>query len=1469
MSRSGDRMTVSREELQQLIAEAIAVEKTKNPTTGRKKPKLDHPRFKGNKDKADNFILLFENFLQYYQDEFNGEDELKIQALVNCMEGSALTWYDNYQRSFRNDNAGKMSFDTLWKTFKEYYIDPEKSRKIKNRIEAGEVKQRVNQTVQEYQVYFDSQTIEAGIMDAADKIHHFRKGLLPFLQDAVIGNSLNTTCYSTAVNQIIQIETDHLMYKRKHSEEYFGPSKRQRMDGNRSVAETNGKIKVQLNNQKVSNSEFKTKGDFIDNEEKQYRRRNKLCIKCGSKEHMLKDCHNGWKSTNKLDLLKRKEESGQYKSNEVNANQNKVANNHYLPISPLLLVPLRLWVENNFISTFALIDNGCNSNLIDKQFVKQYGIPIVDWELQHNLPLNSGIGTNGKSQIIGKVEGVTQELKIQMETVTFSETFAITSLSTDYPVVFSIHWLKKHNPEINWETNVLMFKDGTVIQGVDLTDKLTDEQVPTIILNGAMIASGAKNPIPTEVPEKYKEFEFIFSKEEAKVLPPHRPEFDCKIEFIDTDVKKLPKPRPMISLDQQKDQLLKDFLTENLSKGFIEKSTSPIAASFFFVKKADGGWRPTLDYRDLNAVTKKNQCPLPLLDELIARLSGAKIFTKIDLRSAYNLLRIRAGDEWKTSFRCKYGQFQSLVMNFGLQGAPSHFQQWLNYVFQDLLDVCVLVYLDDICIFSKKQDEHTEQVKEVLSRLTKNKMFIKLEKCVFDATKMEFLGFKIDEFGVSMCSKKVDAIMEWPEPKSKKGIMSFLGFIGFYRRFVRNFSKIAKPLTDLTKHDIKFDFNEAAKSAFITLKKALSEAPILKHIDMNIPFRLETDSSDFAIGAVLIQVHNGFKHPVAFKSKKLQATELRFSTHDKELYAIIEALRTWRHYLLSTPYVIEIYCDHRNLLWFRDKQLLNARHGVWAMELMEYNFKIIYTPGPQNVIADTLSRREDHAFGEGEKEKAKTAVLLPSTLFCQNTILSNQSERNIPDDSDSEEEYSEINTVTIEEINKKTEILDESQQLLITKLRHDAITAGHLSARKTLKAIQRNFYWKGMSQYVQKYVRSCDCQRNKSPRHKPFGLLHAFPFSETPWTEISIDFVVKLPISNNFDSICVITDRGLTKQAHFIPCTENITAEETAMIIFKEIFRLHGLPSSIISDRGPQFVSRVWKYVMKCLKVKVKLSTAFHPQTDGATERTNSVMEQYLRNYVCYAQDDWSQHLPFCEFAYNNAYHDSLQTTPFYALTGVNPRSDFLILKAKDAAIGSTEKRLSQLKEIQANILLNLNAAQADYKKYADRKRLSSPFKVGEQVWLLAKNIKTTRPSKKLDHKRLGPFKIIEKIGEEAWRLQLPLSLSRIHDVFHSSLLEPFHENEIPNRIIPPPPAIELENTTELEYEVAQIKDCKRVGKGFKYLVGWKGYGVDHDTWEPPIHVEHCEQLLKDFHNRYPTKPQPRNNSRHLTQFKS
>ena len=725
-------------------------------------------------------------------------------------------------------------------------------------------------------------------------------------------------------------------------------------------------------------------------------------------------------------------------------------------------------------------------------------------------------------------------------------------------------------------------------------------------------------------------------------------------------------------------------------------------------------------------------------------------------------------------------------------------------------------------------------------------------------------------------------VAEWPTPTSKKEVQSFVGFANFYRRFIQDFSHHARALFDLTKKDTPFVWGTREEDAFNKIKSSVTSAPVLILPDDDRPYRLEADGSGVATGAVLSQVSadDGEWHPIAFLSKSLSAVERNYEIHDTEMLAIIRALEEWRHYLEGTRHPIEIWTDHKNLEYFRSAQKLNRRQARWSLYLSRFDFTLHHRPGKSMGKPDALSRRADHGSGRQDNDNM---TLLDQSLFrihalsgvnviggektivrdIRQSLTNANLEESVAKAARNLRAYKTHDSIRNAEWSESDGLLtfcgkiyvpnDKHLRRQIVAQHHDSTVAGHAGRWKTLELVSRNYWWPQMSRYVGIYVCTCDlCNRTKVQRRKPQRELHPIETPNRRWEKISVDFVVELPDAHSYDAIMNVVDYA-TKWAHFLPTHTTVSAEGAAWLYFRDIWKHHGLPETVLSDRGSQFVAGFTRELYRLLRIELASSTAYHPQTDGQTERVNQEMEQFLRLFVNERQDDWDELLPLAEFSYNNHIHSSTQQTPFMADTGRNPRMGFEPKEVRSASESADEFRDDMergLEEAKAA----LTKAKAEYAQYYNRRRVPAPeLNPGDLVWLEAEDIATTRPSAKLSHKRLGPYPIEAKVGHGAYRLTLPPQLRKLHPVFPIVKLTPAEADPLPGRRTAPPPPPTLVDGNE-EFEVEEILDSRMRYRRLEYLVKWTGYDIGHNTWVPHYKI-HAPSIISSFHRRHPGAP--------------
>ncbi|KAI3775098.1 hypothetical protein L1987_49666 [Smallanthus sonchifolius] len=687
-----------------------------------------------------------------------------------------------------------------------------------------------------------------------------------------------------------------------------------------------------------------------------------------------------------------------------------------------------------------------------------------------------------------------------------------------------------------------------------------------------------------------------------------------------------------------------------------------------------------IDYRELNKLTIKNRYPLPRIDDLFDQLQGSTCFSKIDLRSGYHQLRVLDEDIPKTAFRTRYGHYEFMVMPFGLTNAPAVFMDLMNRVCKPYLEKFVIVFIDDILIYSKTKAEHEQHLRLILELLKKEKLYAKFSKCEFWLKEVQFLGHIVNDKGIHVDPAKIEAVKNWSTPKTPTEIRSFLGLASYYRRFISNFSKIAVPLTALTHK---------------------------------------------GLGCVLMQRGQ----VIAYASRQLKIHEKNYTTHDLELSAVVFALKIWRHYLYGTKCVV--FTDQKSLQHIFNQKELNMRQRRWVELLNDYDCEIRYHPGKANVVADALSHKE--------------RIMLHSVHI----------------HNDIQARILQAQHTSVTEGNMYQEMACGVELLLETKandlLYHlDRIWVPY---RDDLRIFLMNESHK--TQYSPNIRSLPDSSNNmKLPCVSGRTLL---------WTSSP-----KLPrTSSGHDSIWVIIDR-LTKSAHFLPIREDYRVEKLAQIYIDEIVSRHGIPLNIISDRDSRFTSRFWQSLQSALGTRLDLSTAYHPQTDGQTKRTIQTLEDMLRACVIDFGGNWNSHLPLIEFSYNNSYHTSINMAPFEALYGRKCRSPICWNEIGEAQITGPEL-IQETTDKISFIRDNIRVARSRQKSYADNRRKPLEFQVGDMVLLKVspwKGVVRFGKKGKLAPRYVGPFKILERVGKVAYKLDLPSELSNVHPTFHVSNLK-------------------------------------------------------------------------------------------------
>ncbi|KAE8676682.1 putative CCCH-type zinc finger family protein [Hibiscus syriacus] len=801
--------------------------------------------------------------------------------------------------------------------------------------------------------------------------------------------------------------------------------------------------------------------------------------------------------------------------------------------------------------------------------------------------------------------------------------------------------------------------------------------------------------LPVEVQRLLVEFSNLMPEDLPHGLPPMR-DIQHQIDLVPRS--SLPN-RPVYRLSRKEAEELQRQVEELLERGYIRESMSPCAVPALLVPKKDGSWRMCVDSRAINRITVKYRFPIPRLDDMLDQLSGSKVFSKIDLKSGYHQIRIRPGDERKTAFKTPQGLYEWMVMPFGLSNAPSTFMRFMH------------------------QTSHFDHLRAVFEMLKTECLFVNQKKCSFFTTSATFLRFIVSTDGVHAYQSKVDAVLEWPRPKTLHDIRSFHGLASFYHRFIRNFSTLIVPITECLKGR-DFQWSEEEEASFQLVKQKMTEAPVLTLPDFDKVFEVNCDASGVGIGGVLSQAGR----PVAFFSEKLSGSKKNYSTYDLEFYAIVQSLKHSRHYLIQKEFIL--FTDHEALKYINGQHKLSRRHAKWVAYLQEFTFTLRRQAGSLNRVADALSRR----------------TLLLTTMSTKVTGFETFTDMYAADPSFGMI-FQEVTEGHRHDFVLHNGYLFRGLQLCIPdcSLRQQIISElhneGHFGRDKTLALISSDFYWPKLTSDVAHYVDRCYmCQRSKGVLTNA-GLYTPLPVPESPWFDVSMDFVLGLPRTQRAsDSIFVVVDR-FSKMAHFVACIKTMDADWIAYLYFKEI---------------------------------LNFSSAYHPQTDGQTEVVNRSLGNLLRCLAGTKPKQCDLALPQAEFAYNRSKNRTTGLSPFEIVYGQNP-SGVLDL-APIPRIGhfspKADEMAKYLRGIHEQVKQTIHESNTKYKTRVDNHRRQVLFDVGDFVWVvLTRDRFPVGEYNKLKDRKIGPCEVVQKINDNAYRLRLPshLKTSNVFNVKHLS----------------------------------------------------------------------------------------------------
>jgi hypothetical protein len=763
-----------------------------------------------------------------------------------------------------------------------------------------------------------------------------------------------------------------------------------------------------------------------------------------------------------------------------------------------------------------------------------------------------------------------------------------------------------------------------------------------------------------------------------------------------------------------------------LIDGIIEPSTSPWNSPILVIpKKADASgrkkWRIVVDFRKLNEVTVGDSFPLPVITEILDTLGKSKYFSTIDCANGFLQVPVRPEDQPKTAFSTRKRHFQYKRMPFGLKGAPATFQRLMTTVLSGIQGIKCLVYLDDVVVFAENLNTHNERLREVFGRMRQHNLKLQPDKCEFLRREVSYLGHVIGQTGIKPDEKRIKAVKDYPKPRTTRELKGFLGLSGYYRRFIPNFSKIAKPLTGLLKKNTPFIWSDATETSFDTLKKLLTTEPLLQYPDFTRPFVLTTDASNDAIGAVLSQGPIGKDLPIAYASRTLNTAEKNYSVVERELLAIVWGCKYFRQYILGTKFTI--VTDHRPLTWIFSVKDPSSRLLRWRLKLEEYQYEVVYKKGSNNTNADALSR-------------------IHVTEDCTN--------KQTTDPGPTEEE-----------------------KLAIFREMHDNPLGGHLGMNRTYDRVKLFITWPGMKQELEEYIRRCEtCQKNKITQNKTKLPMTITTTPELVWEKCALDIVGPLSQTLDGNKYALTFQDELSKYTLAVPIKQQ-DAMTVARAFVEEIVLKFGIPQIVLTDQGSNFMSEVFANVCKILKIKRIKCTAYWPQSNGSLERTHRVLVEYLRCFILADQGNWDLWLPYATFVFNTTPHTSTGFTPHELLFGRKPNIPGMLQKEPpdvqytyDNYVKELQSRLQSSYQIARN---NLESRKERSKEYYDRSVNTPLFVLGDKVLLHDERVRRGR-SAKLTTPWIGPYEIVD-VDDVNVTLKLPRNRTL---KVHANRLKPF-----------------------------------------------------------------------------------------------
>lgn len=1196
-----------------------------------------------------------------------------------------------------------------------------------------------------------------------------------------------------------------------------------------------------------------------------------LCEFCYAKGHSIQNCRTRKRI---LDHENSQKSTGNERSSSVNEyTSSPVYSINVAPTGPPTRNPISLSIhlKGTKISIPNVLDSGAASYFISESLVKE--LNLMDRCEQAKHPVSVRVASKAPPIPVNSFIQLPLDIKLTPKTAiqVSLPTYVVPGLQSK--LYLGLPFIERYREHLDWtsltsatlaspvsvnsEKNDSSPEDPTAIidaitfareaknNDIFLCSLETTEQSSTVSLDAASINSDTateRNASPMWEQIIIKEFSDVITDSEPTGLPPSR-SINHRIKLIPGTS---PTNRQQYRLSNEEKTELNSQVQKLLKQGFIRDSVSPYNSPVLFVKKKDGTLRMCVDFRLLNQHTIRDRFPIPLVDDILSQIGNAKIFSKLDLVSGFHQLRIHEADTEKTAFSTNWGHYEYLVMPFGLTNAPSSFQRLMNGILQPFLGRGVVVYMDDILVYTDTLEDHAHLLRAVLKTLRTNQLQCNLTKCEMFRSRIKFLGHELSHLGIQMEGAKVQTMLNWPSIQNNKEAQRFLGLANYYRRFIQNYSRMVAPMIKYAADTKKtITWSEDCENAFNNLKQALSSSPVLVNPTLSDGNHLVlcTDASTNHLGYVLELHHNqkGLLGVIGYGSKTLTGSQLNYDTRTKEFLGLVEGIRYWEHILKGVPH-FTILTDHQSLTYYHkpDTPLKNERINRWLSYLSQFSFTIKYLKGKSNVVADALSRVEELSLMEIQTDletnpnlKQKIIAAYPqdpsfSTIY--NTLKDNLP---VPKAIKNHISHFEINheglllfSTNKDDIQRTCIPLPCRNDLIHNS--HDLPTAGHLGLLRCYLNLQRLFYWPNMFRHIKKYISSCvTCQKSKPSTKLTQGLLKPLPVPSARFKSISMDFLSGIPLTaRKNDMVMVIVDR-FSKRCKLVACSKHLTGEEAAKLFLEHYFVNFGLPSSLVSDKDVRFLGSFWKTIWATLGTSLLFTTTSHPATDGQSERQMRILNQMVRATCSQNISNWDLILAPIEFAYNSTVHASTGKAPFEIDLGEIPDSPTYHSSWHSTKTKFNDNADQLVKHFQAVIAQtkdNLIQAQQSQEEQHNRRRRTADYNVGDWVLIHREAWGVHSRYSKFHPYYIGPYQLVKKLNENAFEVALPV-ISKKQRTLNVEWFRPFIERDA--RYPKQPPI----NDPEIRQRIHEITSIVGYNKETKKLkVTWQFCNPIHAT---------------------------------------